>query len=253
MAELIDLKDKIRKYYSFTRNEIKGLTITILVFAFIISFKDWGPGNTFDPAIGIFNLFNAILIVAMSLLIHDAGKRIWALAIGYHIEYKMSIFGLFLAVIIAFVTQGSMWLLIPGTFIVHMMPGHRLGWFRYDINYFGQAMVALGGLLATLTLIIFFKVIGAVYPNALVEKAFTFNVIFLIISLIPFPTFDGGKIVFASRMAYAFLMPAILFAVLMMIVKIPVLLSLILALLVGVVLWIVYYVSFERQIWTGPK
>jgi len=253
MAELTDLKDKIKKFYSFTKNEIIGLVITILAFAFIISFKDWGPGDAFDPAIGIFNLFNALLIVALSILINDAGKRIWALAIGYKIEYRMSVFGLVIAVIAAFATKGALWVLIPGTFIVHMLPGHRLGWFRYDINYFGQAMVAFGGMLATLTLIIFFKAIGALYQNALIDKAIIFNIIFLIISLIPFPTFDGGKIIFASRMSYAFLMPAIMFAAIMMIVDIPVYLSLILSLLVGVVLWLVYYIAFERQIWKGPQ
>ena len=42
-------------------------------------------------------------------------------------------------------------------------------------------------------------------------------------------------------------------AAIMMIVNVSIFLALVLSLLVGVVLWLVYYISFERKAWTGPK
>ena len=36
MAEIADLTDKIRRYYKFTPYELRGLTIAILIVAFII-------------------------------------------------------------------------------------------------------------------------------------------------------------------------------------------------------------------------
>ena len=90
MGELADFKDRIKRYYAFTHNEMKGMAIAILVIAFIISFKEWGAGNVFDPATGLFNFFNAVLIVALSFLLHDTGQRLWALAIGYRIEYLLA-------------------------------------------------------------------------------------------------------------------------------------------------------------------
>ena len=252
MAEVVDLIDKIKRYYTFTGHEIKGLAITILVFAFVISFKDWGD-KTFNLAAGIFNLFNAILIVTLSMLVYDAGKRIWALIIGYRVEYQMWGIGLILSLVIVFLTNGNLWLLLPGGFVVHHMSGHRLGWFRYGINYFGIAMVAFAGSLFTLMLIIFFKILYLLVPNALIQKAIMFNVILVITGLLPIPPLDGSKIYWGSRLMYAFVMPALVAATILMVIKISVLLSLVVSLLVGIILWTAYYVGFEHHAWTGPK
>ena len=252
MAEILDLMDKIKRYYKFTQHELRGLVIAVLVIAFIISFKEWGA-TSFDLTAGLYNLFNAILIVALSILVHDSGQRIWALAIGYRLEYKMWGFGLLAAMIITFVSNGNFWLIVPSGFLLHHLAGHRLGFFRYGINYFGQAMVALAGPLFTLMLVILLKILSAFSPNPLIYKAIIFNVVYSITSLLPIPPLDGSKIYFGSRMLYAFALPAIVVASIMMIVSIPILLALTLSFLVGIVLWLTYYISFERKAWFGPK
>ena len=252
MGELVDLFDKIQRYYKFTTYELRGLILSILAIAFIISFKEWGI-NGFDLKFGLYNLFNAILIVALSILIHDAGQRIWGLAIGYRIEFKMWSFGLLIALIIAFITNGNFWLIVPSGFMLHHIAGHRLGFFRYGINYFGQAMVALAGPLFTLVLIILLKILSAFSTNLLVEKAIIFNVVYALTSLIPIPPLDGSKIYFGSRMLYAFALPAITFATILMIINIPIFFALVLSFLVGIILWLTYYISFERKAWTGPR
>ena len=251
MAELVDLIDKLKKYYTFTKYEVRGYVIAILAIAFIISFREWGEGQ-FDLTAGLFNLFNSVLIVALSILVHDAGQRIWGLAIGYKIEFKMWSFGVVLGLILAFVTNGKFWLIIPGTFMLHHLAGHRLGFFRYGINIIGQSMVALAGPLFTLMLIILLKILYAINPNPLLQKAIMFNIIYNITNMLPIPVLDGGKIFFGSRMIYAFVMPAMIVASILMIVDIPVFFAVVLSLLVGVILWIWYYVSFERKVWRGP-
>jgi len=256
MAELTDLTDKIKKYYAFTKHEARGFLIAILIISFIVSFDKWGSGNIFDPASGFFNFLAALLIVALSVLVHDAGQRIWGLAIGYKIEFKMWTFGLILGLIAAFLNNGRipyLWLILPGGFMIHHMAGHRLGWFRYGINYFGQAMVALAGPLFTLMLIILLKILNSIVPSPIIGEAIKFNVIYLITNLLPIPPLDGSKMFFGSRMAYAFLMPALLIATILMVVDVPVFLALVLSMFIGVVLWLVYYITFERKIWIGPK
>ena len=252
MGEIIDFKDKIRKYYKFTRHEATGLIISIIVIAFIISFKEWGT-TKFNAIIGLFNFFNAVLIVALSILAHDAGQRLWGLAIGYKIEFKLWSFGIMIALLIAFVSNGNFWLIIPSGFMLHHIAGHRLGWFRYGINYFGQAMVALAGPLFNLMLLIFLKILYSFAPNPLIQKAIIFNSVYIITSMLPIPPLDGSKIYFGSRMLYAFVLPAIIIASIMMITNVPLFLALVLSFLVGIVLWIVYYISFERKVWIGPK
>ncbi len=253
MAEILDLMDKIKRYYKFTQSELRGLIIAILIIAFVFSYDDWGPGNTFVLSIGIYNFFNAILIVALSILVHDAGQRIWALAIGYRLEFKMWSFGLGTAIVAALLTKGSLPLVIPAGFMLHHLAGHRLGFFRYGINYFGQAMVALAGPLSTLMLIILLKVLSVFSPNPLIQKAIIFNVIYSITCLIPIPPLDGSKIYFGSRMLYAFALPAIAVATILMVISIPIFLALVLSFLVGIVLWLAYYISFERKVWFGPR
>ena len=251
MAELVDLIDKVKKYYAFTKYEARGFIIAILAVAFIISFRDWGA-DKFDLGIGFFNFFSSILIVALSMLAHDAGQRIWGLAIGYKIEFKMWSFGVILGLIVAFVSNGKLWLVIPGTFLLHHLAGHRLGFFRYGINFIGQAMTALAGPLFTLILIIFLKILYAFFPNAFLQKAIMFNVIYNITSMLPIPLLDGGKIFFGSRMIYAFVMPSMIAVTILMIVPIPVFYAVVLSMLIGVVLWLGYYISFERKVWKGP-
>ncbi|MEK6984304.1 MAG: hypothetical protein AABX33_07055 [Nanoarchaeota archaeon] len=255
MGELVDLQDKIKRYYKFTPYELKGLLVSIFVIAFIISFDEWGTAN-FNLGMGLYNLFNSVLIVALSILVHDAGQRLFGLIAGYRVEFKMWLFGLLSALIAAFANNGRipyLWIIVPGGFMLHHLAGHRLGWFRYGINYFGQAMVALAGPLFTLMLIILLKVISIFNTSFLIEKAIRFNVIYMIISLLPIPPLDGSKIYFGSRMLYAFVLPAMIFATILIVVNAPVFLSLILSLLVGIVLWLTYYISFERKVWTGPK
>ena len=253
MGAVVDLIDKIKRYYKFTAHELRGLAISILVIAFVISFDKWGA-KSFDFGAGFYNFLNSILIAALSILVHDAGQRIWGLAIGYRIEFRMWIFGLIASLVIAFLNNGRipyLWLIVPGGFMLHHLAGHRLGFFRYGINYFGQAMVAFAGTLFTLTLIILLQVIRSFFPSTLIIEAIRFNVIYLIISLLPIPPMDGSKIFFGSRMAYAFIMPAMMFATIMIVVNIPIFLSIVLSLLVGVILWIAYYISFERKVWRG--
>lgn len=256
MAELTDLIDKIKRYYAFTKHEARGFAIAILVISFIISFDKWGTGGVFDISAGLFNLIGAILIVTISMLVHDAGQRIWGLAIGYRIEFKMWTFGLIVALVVAILNNGRipyLWLIVPGGFLMHHLAGHRLGWFRYGINYFGQAMVALAGPLFTLMLIILLKILHTFIPSLLIEETIRFNVIYMVTNLLPIPPLDGSKIFFGSRMTYAFVMPALLIATILMVVDVPVFLSIVLSMLVGVVLWLVYYVTFERKVWVGPK
>ena len=251
MAELVDFIDRIKRYYKFTHYELRGLVISILAIAFVISFKEWGT-TRFDAVAGLHNLFNAVLITALSILVHDAGHRLWGLAIGYRVEFKMWSFGLLIALVIAFLSNGQLWLIVPSGFMLHHLAGPRLGWFRYGINYFGQAMVALAGPLFTLMLIILLKIISSFSTNLLVEKAIMFNVIYAITSLIPIPPLNGSKIYFGSRMLYAFVVPAIVIAAILMIINVPIFLALVLSFLVGIVLWLVYYISFERKLWRGP-
>jgi|TARA_B100001964_G_C14255374_1_gene612138 Zn-dependent protease len=249
MAEIVDMIDKIKRYFKFTPLEIRSIIIAILVVAFIISFKEWGYGTNFSLRIGLFNYFNAILIVALSLLVHISAQRLWSLGTGYRLEWKIWSFGLLFGLILAFLTNGLVWMILPGGFIVHHMAGHRLGWFRYGINYVAVGLIALSGIFATMFLAVIFKALSAVIVNSLIQKIIVFNIAFALYSLLPIPPMDGSKTFFGSRMIYAFTTTVIIAMAILLNSSISIGIVIISSLFIGVVLWLLYYIFFEHKAW----
>ena len=252
MGEIVDLWGKIKRYFKFTPLEIKSLVIATLVVAFIISFDEWGPGNTFDVGVGLFNFFNAILIVALSFLIHISIQRIWSLGTGYILEWRMWGFGLLFGVIIAFLTAplGKIfWVILPGGFLVHHIAGHRLGWFRYDINYWAVGLIAVTGPVASIALAAIFKALSGAIFSSLIQKVIAFNIAYAIYSMIPIPPLDGSRSFYGSRMLYAFSFSGIIAAAILLNLNISVWLAAILSFVIAVVLWVMYYIFFENKAW----
>ncbi len=250
MREIVDLKDKIKRYYGFTPLEARSLAIAVLVTAFVFSFKEWGYGSAFDFKIGFFNYFNAILIVALSFLVHISMQRIWALGTGFRLEWKMWSFGLLFALIMAFLTNGAIWwLVLPGGIILHHMAGHRLGWFRYDINYWALGLTTATGVIASVVLVIIFKALSVFVSNSLIDKLIIFNIAYALCSLLPIPPLDGSRIFYGSRMFYVFLTSFTVIISLLIFSNISVGISLLLSFFAGLVFWISYYILFEHKAW----
>ncbi len=248
MGEIVDLWDKIKRYFKFTPLELRSLIISILVVAFIISFKEWG-GESFSFGVGLFNYFNAVLIVAVSFLIHISIQRIWSLGTGYRLEWKMWSFGLLFGLIMVFLTNGLVWLILPGGFIVHHMAGHRLGWFRYGINYWAVGLIAVVGPVASIALAAIFKALSGFMFGSLIQKVITFNIAYALYSLLPIPPLDGSRTFYGSRMLYAFAVAGIVAAAILLNLNISVWLAIISSFFIGLVLWLLYYIFFESKAW----
>lgn len=248
MAEVVDFIDKVKRYYKFTPSELKGFIISVLVLGFVVGFNDGRAIGGIDSYYMI-NMFWSIVIVAISLLIHTSGQRLWSLAIGYRVEYKMWIFGLVFAVILAFITNGRFWLIVPAGFMIHHLAGHRLGWFRYGINYWALGLIALAGPLITLTFVILLKILSAFTFNAILQKFIAFNIIYTIYCMLPIPPLDGSKIFYGSRMLYAFSFPGMIVAAILLNANIPILWAIAGSFLIGVILWLLYYIFLEKDLW----
>lgn len=249
MEEIVNFVDNIKRYFKFNILEIRGILIVILVFAFIISFKEWGVAN-FDVVRGLTNLFISVFIVAISVLIHLSGQRIWAIGNGYRAEFKMNSIGLFLGVILVFVTNGNFWFLVPGGVIIHHLSGHRYGWFRYGLNYWALGLIALAGPLATLLFLILLKIIGVIFPYALIQKFIIFNVIYNIYSMLPIPPLDGSRIFFGSRWSFAFQFCFIIIATLLLYIDVSPLIAIGGSFLIAIALWVTYYLLIEKDLWS---
>src|SRR3989338_1013361 len=137
--------DSLKRYANLRPQEARALIYSILVIGFIITFRKWGISKDIDFFYGFVNLLGGLLIAGITLYGRLMLQKAAALGAEFQAEYKMWSLGLLIALILAFLTNGNLWFLIPGGIYLHFMPGHRLGWVRYGLSYFGVGVVALFG------------------------------------------------------------------------------------------------------------
>ncbi|PIN86518.1 hypothetical protein COV19_04465 [Candidatus Woesearchaeota archaeon CG10_big_fil_rev_8_21_14_0_10_44_13] len=244
-SNLRSLYYDIRKYYGFKGEELRGLAAGIIVLAIAISFNEWGI-DQFNLFYGLRNLFNAILIILLSFLIHVSAQRVMALFSGFKVEYRPWMYGLALALILAIVSRGRLWFIVPGGVIVYHMAGHRLGSFRYGLNYWPLGLVGLAGPVASVFLAVFFKLLLYVSPtNPLLIKAMVFNIWYAVLTMLPIPPLDGSHMFFASRLSYVFVYGFII-GLCLSLYFLSITLSLVLGVVLAAVLWLLTYIFFEK-------
>jgi len=253
VSKMRNLIDKVKRYYGFNKSEVQALVITVLVLGFVFGFDD--GRSSFNFAFWLMNLFNCVLLVALSLLVSHSVVRIFNIHFGYKPEFKMSLYGLIFCLIVVLISDSwgkAIPILLPGFFVVSMMEGHRIGRFRYGINYKILGSISLFGPATNMLLAVLFKGLSALpflAGNVLIEKAILINMLFAVYSLIPIPMNIGIYIFYWSRLGFAFIFSTFLGLALMINFSVAWWLIILTALVVGVVGWFLFYVFFEQEAW----
>ena len=193
----------IKKYFSFSKDEIISIIVTVFFLGFMFSFREWGA-QVFNFQEGIYNLVNSALVVLLALLVYISCQRLMGIRRGYRIEHKMWFWGLVAGLVITFATSGQFVLAFLGTVMVYHLEGHRLGSFRYGLNYRDLGIISLTGPLAMIVLAVIFKIIALASGSPLVDKAMIVCMLIACVNMLPLPWIDGGNVFFASRMLWVF-------------------------------------------------
>jgi len=254
MYGIFDLIDKIKRYFKFSRSELVSFVITVLCLTFIIGFNDKSDTTTIG-AFWFYNMFVSLLVVGITVFVHIAGQRIIGLQNGYRVEYKMWWFGLILGIVIALVSRGNVWFILPGGIYLHHLAIHRLGYFRYGTNTLSLAMTALAGSIANILLATFVKTLEVwfglpVSTSLFLNKLIIFNWVYALFTLLPIPPLDGALILFRSRLTFAFIFGCIAGYAILILFGIY---SFLLALVIGTLFWLLYYLLFEQKAWDLSK
>jgi len=252
MGHLFEIYDVIKRYTRFSAREIRAGLITILTIAFSLSFRKWGIGADVDLALGLINFLGAALIVAVSFFARQAFQKAWALGTGYQAEYRMWSFGILLMLLLVFLTNGRLWFLIPGGVVIHYMKGHRIGWVRYGLNWFGMGFLSMMGPFANIALAYIFRGLFDVFRLELFKMGFLLNLIWGLWTMIPIPPADGGRMLLGSRLAYMYGLGVVVFSSILLYANINIFLSLIGSIIFAAIWWLIYYVIWERFNWKGP-
>jgi hypothetical protein len=158
--DLFNLGDKIKRFFGFSKEEVKSLTIVILLLGFIVGFNDGRATTTID-FLYAFNMISSILIVALAALVHVSIQRIIALNAGYKFTFKIWWYGIAFSLAAAFITNGNVWwILLPGGVIATMLERHRLGKFRYGLNYLPIGLASFSGPVSNILIALFFRMIS---------------------------------------------------------------------------------------------
>ena len=231
MVNKLEISARIRDEFRFNWQEISGLIVAILVTAFIFSFRDWG-GEQFDLLIGLKNLFLVIIITVISFLFRFSCQKIYGLAAGNKVEFKVWWMGILIALVIAFITMGRLPLIFIGGITIAFMVRHRLGEFRYGPSWRINGIAALWGIWGNLILAILFAVGLYLFPQSyFFNKGLILNLIMAGGALIPLPQLDGLMIFLSSRVFYVLGILAVLLAAILLLTGTKI--GIIIAIIVG--------------------
>ena len=161
-------------------------------------------------------------------------------------------FGLLFGLLVAFLSYGRVWFLVPGGVVLHHLAGHRLGYHRYGPDYYIFGAISFAGTLGAMILGLFFKLINNYLQSALIDKLVLLCIIYALYDLIPLPTSTGAKLFFGSRLAYVLGAAFVVGLSMLMLTDIHPFIMLIVSGITALLIWFWYYWAMERFLWKGP-
>jgi hypothetical protein len=249
-----ELASRIEHRLRFSSAELLRMLATVLVAAFILSFRKWG-GETFDLVTGIINLILSAALVFIFLLVHFAVQKIVALNYGYSSEYKNWHNGFLISLIMAFFSFGFIPLFFTGVLSFEAIPKLRIGTFRGGIMHKHLGIIAVAGPVVNVIIVGLLAPIYIATKNSFVFDMITINLLIALFSMLPIPTFEkfrqfkGGTtglyLFIASRWAYFLAAGAFLgFALLIWVAKI---FSFVIAIILGALTAFIYFRIYESE------
>ena len=199
MAHILELINRVKKDFRFSRQELVGLGVLILVTGFIFSFKNWGV-DKFNLVMGLKNFAITTLAALIGFLAHVGPQKIYSLGEGYKAEFKTWWAGIIIALVLCFITAGNLTLILAGGMFMSFMVRQRLGEFRYGYNLEQQAVTGFWGVYGLIIMATLFRIFNYYFPKILFfEKGLMICLIFAICALLPIPGLNGLNLFFGHK------------------------------------------------------
>ncbi len=249
MSSWANYKDKVVRYFPFSQSEWKGFATTVLVFAVLFSFTNWGE-TAFDLQEGLKNLLIAIVIVGVSLFVHHAAQRLMGLWYGYRVEHRVWWIGLLVGLLAAMLSNGRVLIFAATALQAHFLPAHRLGRWRYGPSLREIGATAFMGPIASVVVAFLLYLIAPTF----FADFLTFNLLFAAYNMLPIPPLDGLHVFVGSRagyggsFAYLFTFFSFLgFFLIYFLANFSFWWSILLGMIIGLLGWFVFFTVAERK------
>lgn len=238
----MELLNRVKNDFRFSSSEVRDIAIAAFILGVTFSLRAWTQATIGDFIIGA-------IIALTSILFHVATQKVVGLKIGYKADFKLSWYGLGIALVFTVLYSGWFWwLIIPGGIKFSIFPKYRLGRMRYGINIFPMGLVAFSGAIGSIVYGTIFKNIELYLPwlgiePGLLHAFFLFNLAYAAISLLPIPPLDGHYLFFGSRNAYVLMSTMVIIYTLLAAFEVY---SWIIAIATGVLVLLLYYLKYEN-------
>jgi uncharacterized membrane protein len=181
-------RHNVERYLEFSANEWKALLTTAAFAGFILSFRNWGPGVSFELTTGVlYLLFKSVgvfLLIFVQLLI----QKLVGISLGLKVRYDKYVVPLVLGVFIAVFSFGWVPIFVTGWLSFETIDTLRLGRFRAALTKnWEMAFVAGAGILATVLITIPLHVIFLATGAAPVKDLILIAILASAYALIPLP------------------------------------------------------------------
>ena len=245
MVSIKELNERIKEFFSFSKQEITSIIILMLVMGFLFSFRDWGT-EQLDLWFGLRNFAVVSIIFLISLLNRFAWQKVYALSEGYKAEFKIWWLGIGISIILTFITFGRVPAILIGGMSVALMVRQRLGEFRYGFSYWNNALISFWGLLGNLVLALLFAIGGYYLPQSyFFSKGMMINLLMGFYALFPLPQLDGLSMYFGSRTIYGISIFLVLLTSVLLLSRTA--WGLIIALLLAIFISIGYWLTYSEK------
>ncbi|MBW2991492.1 hypothetical protein KY348_07370 [Candidatus Woesearchaeota archaeon] len=242
---------RCEKRFRFTNKELFGILISVVVAAFVLSFKLVDAGGSYAA-----NFIVLAILLLISFLIHFSAQKLVALKLGYESRYKYWLNGILLSLVVCFFTYGYFPLFFTGSLWHQDIPKLRIGVFRGGVRHKDLGLIAFAGPFSNMIIALLLAPVFLATKSSFVQAVIIINLLIAIYSLIPVPTFEklrqfkGGTtglyLFIASRWAYVLVLATfVAYAVLLWLI--PGIFSFIIALILGIITTIIYYSQYESD------
>ncbi|MFC1690990.1 hypothetical protein ACFL0W_02305 [Nanoarchaeota archaeon] len=241
--------DSIKKYGSFSLEEVRAVLIGSVLMGFMFSFSEWGLGSRFDFGFGMRNFLAGVIIAMIALFFHILVQKIIGVLVAFKVEYRIWFYGLLIGLIISFISNGRLFFLAPGGIVVYLLSGHRLGAHRYGINVWPLGALAMCGplmnfVMAMAVKALFSQILGI--HSVFLDNFVSFNLWLAFFTILPIPPLPGSNLFFASRLVFVFVFGSLMAYAVLYALGIY---SLIFAILIGFILYLLFYFFVESEIY----
>ena len=193
---------RFKEYFRFSPQEIIGLIVAGIATGFIFSFRDWG-NDSFSLILGLTHLVTASGIAIFSFFFRVSSQKLFSLTQGYRAEFNVWYTGIIIALVIAFITFGTIPLILIGAISLSFITRQRLGEFRYGFSYAENGVAALWSVWSGLILAIFFAFGLHFAPESyFFKKGLLINLIMSFCALFPLPQLEGLQSFWGKRGFY---------------------------------------------------